>query len=171
VHRCKLIVAGILQSAGEARGQAPVHTTLHAFLDGAAERWRGTRPSQDFRYDRAGVPDLPVVSDAALQQMIDNVLDNAADAAPSVPVELLVRCDDDTLVLQVLDRSPGFPPGMLERLGTPYQSTKGRPGSGMGLFLCVNVARTLGGELSARNRSGGGAEVTIRLPLHALKDA
>jgi two-component system sensor histidine kinase RegB len=168
VQRCKLIVAGILQSAGEARGQAPVHTTLHAFLDGVAERWRGTRPAQDFRYDRAGVPNLAMVSDAALQQMIDNVLDNAADAAPDAPIELRALCEEDTLVLKVLDRGPGFPPAMLERLGKPYQSTKGRPGRGMGLFLCVNVARMLGGQVSAGNRHGGGAEVIIRLPLAGI---
>ena len=57
---------------------------------------------------------------------------------------------------------------MLARLGQPYQSSKGRPGGGLGLFLSVNVARLLGGRLQARNRQGGGAEVTIRLPLAAL---
>src|SRR5439155_26688172 len=34
LQRCKSIVSGILLSAGEARGESPVHTTLHAFLDG-----------------------------------------------------------------------------------------------------------------------------------------
>ena len=59
-------------------------------------------------------------------------------------------------------------PEMLARLGKPYQSSKGRPGGGLGLVLAVNVARILGGRLQARNREGGGAEVTIRLPLAAL---
>ncbi|RYF29799.1 MAG: HAMP domain-containing histidine kinase, partial [Comamonadaceae bacterium] len=50
----------------------------------------------------------------------------------------------------------------------PYQSTKGRPGGGLGLFLVVNVARTLGGTVTAENRPAGGALVTITLPLAAI---
>ncbi|MNU03328.1 Histidine kinase-, DNA gyrase B-, and HSP90-like ATPase [compost metagenome] len=58
---------------------------------------------------------------------------------------------------------------MLDHLGEPYQSTKQRPGSGLGLYLVVNVARTLGGSVTARNRAPeGGAEVSIRLPLAAV---
>ena len=63
-------------------------------------------------------------------------------------------------------RGPAFPAGILERLGAPYQSTKGG-GRGLGLFLATNVARTLGGRLAAHNVPGG-AEVTITLPLAAL---
>jgi two-component system sensor histidine kinase RegB len=57
---------------------------------------------------------------------------------------------------------------MLAQLGKPYRSSKGRPGGGLGLFLVVNVARTLGGSVSARNRPEGGAAVTLRLPLAAI---
>ncbi|MBC7500340.1 MAG: sensor histidine kinase, partial [Herminiimonas sp.] len=45
---------------------------------------------------------------------------------------------------------------------------KGRPGGGLGLFLSVNVARTLGGSVTAHNRTQGGAVVRITLPLAAL---
>ena len=57
---------------------------------------------------------------------------------------------------------------MLERFGKPYQSSKGKPGGGLGLFLSVNVARSLGGKIEARNRWEGGAEVAMRLPLSSL---
>ena len=66
------------------------------------------------------------------------------------------------------DDGPGFAPEILERLGQPYQSTKGRAGAGLGLFLLVNVMRKLGGGVSARNRRGGGASVRLTLPLEAL---
>jgi K+-sensing histidine kinase KdpD len=52
-------------------------------------------------------------------------------------------------------------PGMLEQFGKPYQSSKGRPGGGLGLFLVVNVARTVGGRVAAHNRPEGGAIVKI----------
>jgi two-component system sensor histidine kinase RegB len=57
---------------------------------------------------------------------------------------------------------------MLAQLGKPYQSSKARPGAGLGLFLVTNVARTLRGSVTARNRPEGGAAVTVLLPLPAL---
>ena len=98
--------------------------------------------------------------------MIGNILDNAVEAAPHGVPELHAQWDDDTLVLRVRDRGPGFSAETLERVGTPYRSSKGT-GRGLGLFLAVNVARTLGGQLAAHNVPGG-AEVTITLPLASL---
>jgi two-component system sensor histidine kinase RegB len=167
LDRCTVIVAGILMSAGEARGVAPVHTTLHAFLDGVAQRWQRTRGAE-LHYVREALPDAHIISDRALMQMIENVLDNAHEAAPGGRIEFTARGDERELRLQVADDGPGFPPHMLERLGIPYQSSKGRPGGGLGLFLALNVARTLGGHIAARNRPQGGAEVSIALPLAAL---
>jgi two-component system sensor histidine kinase RegB len=174
LQRCKTIVSGILLSAGEARGEAPVQTTLHAFLDELVAHWRSTRPgAAGLHFDRSGVPDLPIISDFALRQMIDNVLDNALEAAPHAAPRLLVRCindkESDELRLSVQDEGPGFAPAMLERFGKPYQSSKGRAGGGLGLFLALNVARALGGRIGARNRAEGGAEVEITLPLAALE--
>jgi len=68
----------------------------------------------------------------------------------------------------VLDSGPGFAPGMLLQFGKPYQSTKGQPGRGLGLFLVVNVARTLGGTVAASNRPSGGAAVKLTLPISAI---
>ncbi|MGZ5181309.1 MAG: ATP-binding protein [Ramlibacter sp.] len=167
IERCKAIVSGILTSAGRTRADAPVQTTLHAFLDGLAAEWERTRGAV-LEFTRVDVPDVPIISDTALRQMVDNVLDNALEAAPGAPLRLDMGCEDDLLVLRVLDRGPGFAPDILERLGAPYQSSKGKPGRGLGLFLATNVARTLGGEIRAQNRPGGGAEVVITLPLAAL---
>jgi two-component system sensor histidine kinase RegB len=165
IGRCKTIVTGILSSAGETRAEAPVETSLHAFLDEVVDEWRRTRGAE-LAYRRAGL-DQPIISDTALRQMVGNVLDNALEAAPETPPRLDAQWDDDTLVLRVQDCGPGFPPALLERLGAPYQSGKGTPGRGLGLFLSVNVARTLGGHIAAHNLAQG-AEVVITLPLAAL---
>jgi two-component system sensor histidine kinase RegB len=96
------------------------------------------------------------------------VLDNALEAAPHGLLRIIASGEEDTLTLRVQDEGPGFTPQMLQRFGKPYESSKGRPGGGLGLFLSVNVARTLGGRIEARNRPGGGAEVIITLPLASL---
>jgi len=176
VLRCKSIVSGILISAGETRGDAPVASTVHAFLAALLEQWQGSRTGNQLVVDNRFGADVRIVADTALQQMIINVLDNARDASPHwqrLLIERRVERTEDCLVLTVQDAGAGFAPEILAQLGKPYQSSKGKPGGGLGLFLSMNVARTLGGSLRVRNVSAveanaRGAEVTIRLPLVAL---
>ncbi|HEU4775358.1 MAG TPA: ATP-binding protein [Telluria sp.] len=165
--RCKSIVSGILMSAGEARSEATARTTIKVFLDALVNEWRDSRVIVGFGYENRIAHEISVVSDSTIKQMIWNVLDNALEASPQW-VNLVVMEDGETLTIEVTDSGPGFAPGMLDRFGTPYQSTKGRPGGGLGLFLVVNVARTLGGTVEADNREQGGALVRVRLPLAAI---
>lgn len=167
VARCKSIVTNILLAAGKTRGESPVETTLHALLDDMAGEWRTLRNAAGFRYTRRCADDPRIVSDAGLRQMVFNVLDNALEVSPGW-VSLDAHCRDGELVIDISDAGPGFAADVLERLGTPYNSTKGRPGGGLGLFLSVNVARTLGGSLTAHNRRQGGTMVTLALPLSAI---
>lgn len=169
VLRCKAIVTGILMSAGEMRGEAPQLTALQTFIDDLARNWRAAHPQAELALRSETLPALQIISDSALQQVIGNLLDNAAEAAPGGRLTLVAACPDEaTLALSVLDDGPGFDAERLKHLGEPYQSSKGQHGRGMGLFLSVNVARTLGGRLEARNRDEGGAEVTLTLPLASL---
>jgi two-component system, sensor histidine kinase RegB len=167
VRRCKAIVTGILLSAGEARGENPVITTVTTFLDEIVNDWRATRTVDEFVYDDTFGDDQPIISDSALKQVICNVLDNAADASPRW-ISFSAERKADALVLSVRDAGPGFTPEVLANLGKPYHSTKGRLGGGLGLFLVVNVLRKLGGGVTARNRTGGGAAVVLTLPLASL---
>ncbi len=169
VKRCKNIVSGILLSAGETRGEESAQTTVRQFADRLARDWRATRSVDDFRYDNRFGADAAMVADTTLEQMVFNVLDNARDASPH-RVDLTVDRLGDQLRIVVTDAGPGFDPAILARLGKPYQSTKGRPGGGLGLFLAMTVARTLGGSLVARNLPPPrhGAEVAIQLPLSAI---
>jgi two-component system sensor histidine kinase RegB len=167
LQRCKAIVSGILLSSGEARGEFSGRTTIRTFLDQLAAEWRSSRPVHDFSYQNRLEQDLPVVFDSTLKQMIFNVLDNALEASPAW-VALEAARDGDTLVLSVTDAGAGFSADILAHFGEPYQSTKDKPGHGLGLFLVVNVSRTLGGAVSVANRAGGGALVQVTLPLAAI---
>jgi two-component system sensor histidine kinase RegB len=167
VQRCKTILSGILLAAGEARGESSVETTVSTFLDDLAEEWRATRPVFEFDYENRFGHDLAMVSDSALKQAVCNVLDNALEASPHW-VRLEATHVADTLRLTVSDDGPGFAPELLADFGKAYVSTKGRPEGGLGLFLVVNVTRTLGGNVRVRNRPEGGAVVTLSLPLAAI---
>jgi two-component system sensor histidine kinase RegB len=168
IQRCKTIVSGILMSAGETRGESSGETTVCNFFDGLIYDWKRTRKVGEFSFQNLVGEDINIASDTVLKQTICNLMDNALEASPEW-VGLEVLRENDRLLIRIVDRGPGFSSEILDRLGQPYQSTKGRSGSGLGLFFVFNVARILGGEVEARNRQKGGAEINLCLPLNALR--
>lgn len=165
--RCKSIVSGILLSAGETRGESSSKTSLNEFFESLVEEWESSRPAQYFEYTNSIDEEFTVAFDSTVKQMVFNVLDNALEVSPNW-LRFEVSKNHEQLFLTVADQGPGFRADILEQVGTPYNSSKGRPGGGLGLFLVMNVARTLGGTLTVNNRKKGGAEVVIALPLNAL---
>lgn len=167
IDRCKAIVTGILMSSGEARGEAPTHTTVNRFVDEMVEEWRSHRSPPILAYDNRFAPDATIVADSVLKQIVFNLFDNAIEASPGW-IGITVEREANHLVIVVTDRGPGFAPEILAEFGKPYRSTKQRPGGGLGLFLVVNVMRKLGGAVDAANRPQGGAQVRLSLPLGRL---
>ena len=166
--RCKSIVSGILMSAGQTRGEFSQRSSVHDLLEQLTEEWRSSRTVETFAYQNLIKEEFDVVWDSTFKQMLFNVLDNALEASPKW-VGFIVDRTDNTLKLQIIDQGKGFLPTVIDKMGTPYNSTKGRPGSGLGLFLVLNVARKLGGSVKARNREEGGAVVSLNIPLSSLQ--
>ena len=167
LQRCKTIVTGILQSAGEARGEKPEVTSLREFVQTISEEWAARSGGTLLLDDCIGENDIDIVSDPALRQVIGNVIANALEVSPHF-VMLSASVEAGQAVISVRDRGPGFAPEMLAAFGRPYSSTKGRAGGGLGLFLVVNVLRKLGGKVEVGNPVDGGALVHMSLPLASL---
>lgn len=167
VERCKAIVTGILMSAGEARGQAPSRTTLMRFLDEVVEGWSGRDARVRVEVEPWTGADPRIIADPALRQVFGVLFENAVEAGAR-RIFVTPRVSSDRLEVAIRDNGPGFPAAILERLGKPYNSTKDRPGSGLGLFLLVNVMRSLGGAVEASNPPAGGGEVRLSLPIEVL---
>lgn len=113
-----------------------------------------------------------------LQQVVINLVLNARDAileaAPPEAVGILghvvVRVSDDRekdiATIFVEDNGAGIPETVLPRLFEPFFTTKPTgKGTGLGLSISYNIVRLMHGELSAENRSEGGARFRISLPL------
>lgn len=165
VERCKAIVTGILMSAGEARGQAPERTTLRAFVADVVASWNGDGVAVQIRDELSQNPSI--IADPALRQVLGVLFDNAVEAGAK-RISVTTTRTGDTLGIAVRDDGPGFPAVILLAWGKPYNSTKLRAGAGLGLFLLMNVIRSLGGRVEASNPPAGGAEVRLTLPLSAL---
>lgn len=113
-----------------------------------------------------GVRDGRVAVDPELlERAVVNLLRNAREADPAGCIELALSDCGENLSISVSDRGPGLPEdpsGVLQ----PFFSTKKDQGHmGMGLTIARRIAVAAGGELTARNRDGGGAVFEITLPI------
>ena len=115
-------------------------------------------------------PETPIVVAAdmrRLDRILGNLLDNAGQHAAGAPVEVQVRGDATSATVTVKDRGPGVPADALDHLFERFykaDASRHQGSSGLGLAIAAEHAKLLGGELSARNRAGGGLEVTLSLP-------
>ncbi|MGA8892100.1 MAG: ATP-binding protein [Anaeromyxobacteraceae bacterium] len=100
-------------------------------------------------------------------QVVSNLVQNAIEAVAegTGQVRLRGRVEDGEIVLSVKDNGPGIPPDVLQKLFTPFFSTKG-PGRGVGLGLTITrrVVQALGGRLDVSSAVGQGTEFLVRLP-------
>lgn len=100
-----------------------------------------------------------------IKQILVNLLQNALDAAPpESTVELRVRRHDREVDVSVLDRGGGVPKALTERIFEAGMTTK-PTGNGLGLPMARALARQHGGELTLGDRSGGGCEARVVLPI------
>lgn len=102
-----------------------------------------------------------------LRQVLHNLLANAEDAlaeATTPRVSLVTRTDGRRVILTVSDNGTGFAPQTLARAFEPYVTTKAK-GTGLGLAIVKKIIDEHHGDIRLVNRPGGGAEVTVRLPL------
>jgi len=119
-----------------------------------------------------GLPPMP--GGSALFQVFTNLVSNAYDAMENGGGTLSVRSrrDGDAVAVQVSDTGCGMAPEVIERLFTPFFTTK-PPGRGMGLGLsvCREIVSRLRGRMEVRSTPGKGTTFTIAVPCVAPRRA
>jgi len=110
--------------------------------------------------------DVSAVADPEqLRQVIVNLGLNALDALPNGgSLRVAVRSEPGRVAIAVSDTGPGIAADMLPRLFQPFASGK-ETGLGLGLVISRRIVEDHGGTLTAANRTRGGAEFVVRLPV------
>ena len=121
---------------------------------------------------RPGDPTLSVFADREkVQQIIVNLLANAAKfTAAGGSVEMDWRVEDEILLIRVKDTGTGIPNDKVEQIFEPFvqlRSAGSLPagGTGLGLPISRDLARAMGGDVTATSTVGVGSVFTLTLPL------
>ncbi len=118
--------------------------------------------------------DLPEITGtpSLIRQVLFNLLKNGVDAlnarqlcndAPRLTVRL--KASEKHLCMEVEDNADGMDTDTLARIFTPFYSTKGNAGSGLGLSISLSIiTRSFGGQIEAVSQPGKGSCFTVILP-------
>jgi two-component system C4-dicarboxylate transport sensor histidine kinase DctB len=100
-----------------------------------------------------------------LEQVLVNLVQNAMDALEGRvdgKVELCWEHEGEWTLIAVADNGPGIPVKVMERLFTPFTTTKER-GLGLGHVICNDIVTEFGGGLDVESEPGRGTRFTLRL--------
>jgi signal transduction histidine kinase len=141
---------------------------IDTFLKDVISRAK-SRDANNNIYLELETPELVLsVDPARLAQVFDNLLSNAAKYAPGAAITISLSQDSEMAHIHMQDNGPGIGPEHLPNLfkrfyRAPTKNTTVR-GTGLGLFICRQIIRAHGGNISAESEPGKGTSFHIYLP-------
>ncbi|MBH9427593.1 two-component system sensor histidine kinase DctB [Pseudomonas aeruginosa] len=167
--RMASIIAHLKAYARGAR-RAPENVQLQPAIEDALSMVASRRRAMNVELLR-DVPDAPLwvqAGETRLRQILGNLLTNALDAlaekAPPRRLWVIASQDQHGVPLTLRDNGPGFSEDALAPAHEPFFPTKTTAkGLGLGLAICDNLLRALGGRLEMGNHLEGGAVVRLHL--------
>lgn len=108
-----------------------------------------------------------------LKQLLDNLLSNAVRFTEHGRIEVALSAGRATeeiqwITLCVTDTGPGIAADVQSRLAAPYFEPAFREqgaGIGLGLAICSELARLMGGSMEVSSVAGQGSRISVQLPL------
>ena len=108
---------------------------------------------------------------ALYQIVIRNIINNAVKFSPSeTTIEIKTWVENERFIFSMIDEGPGIPAETMKMLNNNEQGIKsssgsdGEQGSGLGLTLCRDFAKNIGGTLFFDNEKDKGAKVLFSIP-------
>ncbi len=171
ISRLSTLVSDLLRLARTDRHETPVGHDLTAIVADRIDTWSAAadvaRIRLDLRTEREHLDVFAVPG--AIEQILDNVLDNALGIAPpDTTVTIVVEQGTAQHRLTITDEGPGLTDDDKDRaLRRFWRGDTNRPGSGLGLAIADGLARASGGSLTLHDAPTGGLQVVVTLPSSA----
>ncbi len=109
------------------------------------------------------IPDL-LLDEKEIRQLILNLVRNGLESMPSGGViTIKTFTEKENAVLAIQDQGHGIDPKLLDKLGTPFITTK-EQGTGLGLAVCYGIAKRHGASIDIETGASG-TSVFVRFPL------
>jgi signal transduction histidine kinase len=168
ISRLSILVNDLLQLARTDRHLTPVEHDLTQIVADRVDTWSAAadnaRIHLDLRSEREHVTVLAVPG--AVEQILDNVLDNAIGIAPpGTTVTVTVEHGTTQHRLTITDEGPGLSDDDKSRaLRRFWRGDTQRPGSGLGLAIAESLAHASGGTVTLHDGPAGGLQVAVTLP-------
>ena len=150
----------------------PVPTFLPSFVEGIARLLRPSATAKGLHLTVERAPDVPdwVEADGKrLRQVVMNLVGNALKFTDRGGVIVRVHAHASELRFDVVDTGCGIPEGQLEAVFELFEQAGGRAqrarGTGLGLTISRQLARAMGGDLTATSELGEGSTFSLRVPL------
>jgi signal transduction histidine kinase len=140
---------------------------LNDVVESTVNLYRNQREGERLRYTPgAGLP--PVAIDREqIGRVLANLLSNAFWAiGPDGAVQIITAREGERVLLRVEDNGRGMTPEVLEKVFTPYFTTR-KDGTGLGLAIVQRIVEDHGGTIEIESSDGNGTSLTIFLPISA----
>jgi PAS domain S-box-containing protein len=107
-----------------------------------------------------------------LKQVLSNIIDNAitACAGKQGVIEINLEKQNSSLTITITDNGTGIPEEDLEKVFTPFYSSK-PSGTGLGLPLAGKIIDLHGGHITVESKVGVGTTFRIHLPVRVNQDS
>lgn len=155
----------MLEMAHDMEEGLPVAVDLHAIAEDAVQRWRDRASAGRSTLTVEGVGAPSQVNPTDVEQLVDNLVDNAIHYAPGL-IQIETGDDDGLAFIAIRDHGSGVPEEERSKVTERFYRGKGSPpgGSGLGLAIARDLAEKWGGSLSVENPPDGGTRVEARFP-------
>jgi signal transduction histidine kinase len=162
VDRLSEIVDRLLEMAKQIEEGEPTHVDLGESVHRAVERWSGRATAKGSTLGVSGQSAVAEANPSDLDQILDNLLDNAIAYAPG-PIEVQSGLTDGIASITVRDHGKGIPTEEQARVVERFYRGRGTTsaGSGLGLAIARELAEKWGGALTVHGADGGGTLVDV----------
>jgi signal transduction histidine kinase len=101
-----------------------------------------------------------------LEQVIINIVKNACQSLQDINGNVFVssRYTEKDIIVEVRDEGRGMDEQTRNNIFMPFYTTKSKDGTGLGLFICMNIVKSHGGRIEVESKVGHGTVVMVILP-------